>query len=50
MIAMDQVYPQMMTNALDWMKDTYGSVKGYVTQELGVTEDQIVQLQDKFLA
>lgn len=50
MIAMDQVYPQLMTTALDWMKETYGSVEGYVTQELGVTEDQIVQLQDKFLA
>jgi protein tyrosine/serine phosphatase len=40
----------MMTNALDWMKDTYGSVEDYVTQELGVTADQVAQLQDKFLA
>lgn len=50
MIARDQVFPQIMTNALDWLKKEYGSVRGYITQELGVTEEQIAQLQDKFLA
>jgi protein-tyrosine phosphatase len=50
MIAGDQVYPQTMTNALDWLKKEYGSVKGYITKELGVTEEQLTQLQNKFLA
>ena len=49
MIARDQVFPQIMTNALDWLKKEYGSVQGYITKELGVTEEQIEQLQDKFL-
>ena len=49
MVAKDQVFPQIMTNALDWMRDNYGSVKGYITQELGVTDEEIAQLQDKFL-
>lgn len=50
MIAMDQVFPQTMTNALDWLKQEYGSVTGYLTEELGLTDAQITQLQDKFLA
>lgn len=49
MIARDQVFPQTMTNALDWLKKEYGSVQGYITKELGVTEEQIAQLQEKFL-
>ena len=49
MIARDQVFPQTMTNALDWMKENYGSVRGYITSELGVTDAEIAQLQDKFL-
>ncbi|MBR3326216.1 MAG: tyrosine-protein phosphatase [Atopobiaceae bacterium] len=47
--AMDQVDPQYMTNALDWIKENYGSVKGYLTEELGVSEDELAQLQKKFL-
>jgi protein-tyrosine phosphatase len=49
MIVRDQVFPQTMRNALDWMKENYGSVRGYITQELGVTDAEIAQLQDKFL-
>ena len=49
MIVRDQVFPQTMTNALDWMKENYGSVRGYITSELGVTDAEIAQLQDKFL-
>ena len=49
MIIKDQVFPQTMTNALDWMKENYGSVRGYITQELDVTDEEIAQLQDKFL-
>ncbi len=50
MIARDQVFPQTMTNALDWLKKEYGSPMGYITKELGVTEEQIAQLRAKFLA
>lgn len=49
MTAMDQVDPQYMVNALEWMNDNYGSVLGYITGELGVTEAQIEQLRDKYL-
>ena len=50
MIARDQVFPQTMANALDWLKKEYGSPMGYITKELGVTEEQIAQLRAKFLA
>ncbi|MBQ7215251.1 MAG: tyrosine-protein phosphatase [Synergistaceae bacterium] len=49
MKAMDEVDPQYMTNALDWMKENYGSVTGYITQELGVTDEQLETLRAKFL-
>lgn len=49
MAAMDQVDPQYMVNALNWMKDEYGSALGYITGALGVTEEQIEQLRDKYL-
>lgn len=49
MMAMDQVNPAYMTNVLNWLKENYGSVNGYITKELGVTDAQIKQLQDKFL-
>ena len=49
MKAMDEVDIQYMVNALDWMKNNYGSVKGYITRELGVTEAEIEQLQARYL-
>ncbi|MBQ9632439.1 MAG: tyrosine-protein phosphatase [Lachnospiraceae bacterium] len=49
MTAMDEVDPQYMINALDWLKEDYGSVKGYITEELGISEEQIEELKDKFL-
>ena len=49
MIARDQVFSQTMTNGMDWLKKEYGSVKEYIIKELGVTEEQIAQLQEKFL-
>lgn len=49
MTALDAVYPQMMQNALDWMKDNYGSAEGYITDALGVTDAQIAAIKDKFL-
>ena len=46
---MDQVNPAYMQNALDWLKKEYGSVTGYITTELGVTQDDIETLKAKFL-
>ena len=49
MKAMDEVDIQYMVNALEWMKNNYGAVKGYITKELGLTEAQIEQLQTRYL-
>ena len=49
MKAMDEVDPQYMINVLDWLKANYGSVTGYITQELGVTEEQLETLRAKYL-
>lgn len=49
MKTMDQVYPEFMANAIQWMTETYGSPMGYIMQELGVTEPQIQALRNKFL-
>ena len=49
MKSMDQVFPEFMANAIQWMTETYGSPLGYITQALGVTEPEIQALRDKFL-
>ena len=49
MLGLDQVNIELMTTALSWMKENYGSPMGYITEELGVTEDQIEVLRDKYL-
>lgn len=49
MIGFDKVYPQSMQNALDHLKATYGSVRGYVHDALGVSEDACEELRDKYL-
>ncbi|MBQ8012786.1 MAG: tyrosine-protein phosphatase [Treponema sp.] len=46
---MDQVDSRYMQNAIDYLKANYGSVKGYITKELGLTENDISILKDKFL-
>ena len=46
---MDQVSPVYMRNALDWMTQNYGSPLGYITQVCGVTEEELVELRNKFL-
>ena len=46
---MDQVNPAYMAAAIEWMTETCGSPRGYITQMLGVTEDEIAALRDKFL-
>lgn len=49
LLAMDGVNEKVMQNALDWLKENYGSPTDYVKQELGVTDAQIEALRDKFL-
>lgn len=46
---MDQVNPAFMQNALDYLKKEYGSATGYITKELGVSNDDIATLRGKFL-
>ena len=46
---MDQVNGKYMVNVLDYLKDEYGSVKGYIKNALKITDEEINQLKDKFL-
>ena len=46
---LDEVNPQYMINALDWMRENYGSVTGYITSALGVTDEQIEALKNAYL-
>ena len=46
---MDEVDAQYMINALDWMKDSYGSALGYISDELGIEEAQLETLRDRYL-
>ena len=49
MKTMDQVYPEFLANAVQWMTETCGSPLDYIIRELGVTEQEIQALRDKFL-
>ncbi|MBR3742005.1 MAG: tyrosine-protein phosphatase [Clostridia bacterium] len=49
MKTMDQVFPEFMENAIQWMTVACGSPLGYIIQELGVTEAEIQALREKFL-
>ena len=49
MLGMDEVFPETMTNALEWIKDEYGSPVEYIKKELGVSDADIEALKDKFL-
>ena len=46
---MDQVNPAFMAAAIALMTESCGSPLNYITQELGVTEDEIAALRDKYL-
>lgn len=46
---MDEVDAQYMINALDWMRDSYGSALGYISDELGIEEAQLETLRDRYL-
>ena len=47
--AMDQVNVAFMRNALDWMRENYGSPEGYLTAELNLNAEKLALLRDKFL-
>lgn len=46
---LDKTDERMMRAAIDWMDSTYGSACDYVTRELGVNQEQLAVLRDKFL-
>ena len=49
MSAKDEVNEQYMRNVLNWIKQNYSSVEGYITDALGITADQINTLKAKYL-
>ena len=49
LLAMDYVSPELMNNALNYIKLNYGSVMNYITRELGINDKQINLLREKFL-
>ena len=49
MIILDEVNPKTMATLLSWLKEKYGSPVEYIVQELGVSEEDIAELQTKFL-
>ena len=48
-ILVDGVDKRFLTNAISFMKEKYGSVKGYVKTALGVTDEEIEELKNKYL-
>lgn len=50
MLGLDQVYPSTLTTALDHLKETYGSVRGYLLGELSLNAADLETLQAKYLA
>lgn len=49
LMVMDKVKESTMTGVISHLKEKYDSVKNYIVSELGVSEDEIGQLKDKFL-
>ncbi len=43
------VFERYMTFALDTLEKKYGSVEGYVREELGVTDEELDILRKKYL-
>ncbi len=49
MIVLDEVNPKLMSRVLSWLNENYGSPVGYITKELGITENEIEKLKSKLL-
>jgi protein-tyrosine phosphatase len=43
------VYAPYMQNAIDYIKENYGDIPGYVKSELGLTDEDIAKLQTLYL-
>ena len=48
LVAGKGVYAPYMQNAIDYIKENYGDISGYVKTELGLTDADIVKLQDLY--
>ena len=46
---MDQVNPKYLQTVLDYLTDEYGSVKGYISEALGISDEEISLLKDTYL-
>ena len=44
------VYAPYMRNAIDYIKENYGDIPGYVKSELGLTDADILKLQNLYTA
>ena len=42
------VYAPYMQNAIDYIKENYGDIPGYVKAELGLTDADILKLQNLY--
>lgn len=49
LVALDKSDERLMRAAFEWMDTTYGSAQDYVTRELGVNQEQLAALRNKFL-
>ena len=47
--SMYTVKGERLVIAMDWMKENYGSVIGYITDALGLSEAELDELREKFL-
>ena len=48
-IVFDAVKERFMRNAVAYLKKNYGSVTGYIREELNVSQEEIEQLKEKYL-
>lgn len=39
----------LVAHAMEWADSNYGSIEGYLHQEIGLTNDEISQLHDMYL-
>ena len=49
MVAGKGVYAPYMQNAIDYIKENYGNIPGYVKAELGLTDADIAKLQTLYM-
>ncbi len=49
MLLMDRVHRPRLETVVEWLKENYGSVEGYVKKELWISEAELEGLREKFL-